>query len=164
MYKQLSASALLFFAVSNLSTAGQLYQWVDAEGTITYSPNPPNKDLNIKYEEISGKLNTLPLASTKQQHTNTPSFGKIQPALNKKVKARSIKHDKKNFKTVQSAQLSASSPNRDKIRKMRECKSLENRTSTLESRIGAVKSSKQLDQAIILLNQAQKKFDTNCSK
>ncbi|MCB1757285.1 MAG: DUF4124 domain-containing protein [Gammaproteobacteria bacterium] len=168
---------LLFcLTLTGLATAGKLYQWVDADGVITYSPEPPPKGETDSYEEISKQLEAKAIEPAQSPNSTTravlpekpaaPANGQVlnkqETKLERRLRLAPTPEDLP--KPATPAVMSDKPIDHDRIRTQRKCKDLENRISALESRVPAVENIEDLNQTILLLARYQRSHTRFCLK
>lgn len=69
---------IILLAFSQATFAEKLYRWIEADGSITFSPNPPPKGVDFKVMD-SGQINASKLAPDLPDATQVPK--NTQPSI-----------------------------------------------------------------------------------
>lgn len=172
LFTKIVTFAGLLYGFSN-AVAEDLYQWKDADGTITYSTTPPPANITTKYQEVSKKLNPPWIKPAKPNTTTAvkPTFDtQATPSMEKPVTKKESRLER--LVRLSPEPQKAISPevrdsivqpvNQDKVRKQRKCRDLSNRVNALEARLRTVSSPDELNESMLLLTKYQDSFDHFC--
>ncbi len=159
-------SICLVALMGGSASAAKLYEWKDADGTLTYSTEPPPESVTMEYREISSTLSAKKISKEKRHPTTSVQAVK-QNSISSKPESklqrmvRLAPPLKKN--SGNAGQTAKTRPvDYNKVRQHRRCADLVNRISALESRISVVENAEQLNQAILLISQYQSMHDRDC--
>lgn len=175
----LNRSILLLIAAlfsSPIAFAGPLYQWVDADGVITYSPDPPSASVTKDFKEISSELGNNNIEVTPEKRAaqkakvDTPQphepIGRLKNESKIERMARLAPKPNHAEPTEWKAPVTPvkqSAPiNLDEIKHQRKCTDLVNRITALETRLSVVESAKQLNESMLLLARYQTMHENSC--
>lgn len=188
------AGSLLAIATAALigitpTQAAPLYQWIDHEGVLTYSPTPP-KDRSIQYSQVNDHHDQPSIAASAGTHTKTNTTAKVdhthntsaetaqETRLSLKPPAVTVPQESRLERRLRlapkapairpitqtpSTLRSNSAPvDLDTVRLTRRCHDLTNRITALEARLAVVKNIEQLNQSILLISDYQNMQEEHC--
>ena len=166
-------SAVLLLYGMSTALAGELYQWNDKDGTITYSTTPPPPEITTKFEEISKSLDSKPSvqAAAPEDIAEKPPMAKqttlpvekpIQKPESRLERMVRLSPEPREQVEPKMKESVLQPVNQDKVRRQRKCRDLKNRVTALESRLHNVSSADELNQSMLLLTKYQDSFDRHC--
>lgn len=177
----------LFLLCTFSAHAGELYQWVDADGVITYSPEPPPEGTVSEVREISGELASAgEPGSASGPSTADPLTEELPDSLTPSAQRQPIGLMKNESRIERMARLAPKQPHAEvvrdesvepltkaphktpldleRVRLNRKCSDLENRISALETRLSTVETAAELNKSMLMLSRFQTMHENSCAR
>jgi len=170
---QVIACSILLIGSASVQ-AEKLYRWIEPDGSITFSPNPPPAGVDYKtVNSATGENTQLP----KQQNAVTASSA--APAQAPAAPTKPVTISKLNYapetssaparrvqtpKPAVAAATAANPAAQAAAKKQRQCQDLGKRVVSLERRLRSLLTPEDMDNTVLAMARYQKSFDRFCVK
>ena len=149
-------SALLLTA--SVCHADELYKWREPDGTLTFSPNPPN-DSSIAYEKVVSGQSQGQIIRPATTTGLAPSSSDLPAGLSHSA------HSGATPTTANAIQRPPQQPNLTRsTQKTAQCEELKKRVISLERLLQTDISNETMDNAVVQMARYQSSFNQACNR
>ncbi len=180
---------IIFLLCSSAASAETLYRWFEADGTITFSPEPPPKGIKFTTVEsgaLGSKNANVKMLAKMAEQVNTEdaagsSLATSASALQRDTGLENVEQNtvarvqyapetSKPFSRDQNVAISRNNPNRDSQEivtqrsksKPSRCTDLSKRVISLERRMRAGLSAEDMDNTVVAMAHYQRSYNQHC--
>jgi len=177
---------IILLTLTAPATAETLYRWLEADGSITFSPTPPPKGVDFKKVEAAGNIiksaepnrtdSTSILATSEHavgtQMQNNATTTTARPAAAIATPRLSYAPDTGNGNKAPPRELQQPVAQADtsiqqpttvaSSTKRRQCQDLTKRVSSLERRLRSPLTADDMDNTVVAMARYQRSFDQHC--
>jgi len=165
---RLLLSAILL-AVTSQAAAATLYRWVEKDGSITFSPEPPPAGVTYETVDTGGAASARPQPRPPQDAIPTAQAALPNQGLSYAPSTDSIpqgitRGDDVGAKRPEPENTKDSDLVVGSSRKYAQCQDLKKRVTSLEQRLRAELTPDQVDNTVVAIVRYQSSFNQHCRR